>query len=194
MGGRLGIGEQATPMHSSVNWALLGLVIERPSYAYELAQRFERMYDGALPLSSVSVIYNALATLCQRGLVTLTPGANETRRSRRRYEATPFGISEHAHWLIGRVSDERRRQRVLIAQLGALAHTPQLAFAALDEYERACLHELAAAPAPGANAGAGTTRLVARLIAEETRLTLAARLRWVEYARAQLHELAADGR
>jgi DNA-binding PadR family transcriptional regulator len=29
-------------MRSLVNWALLGLVIERPSYAYELARRFER--------------------------------------------------------------------------------------------------------------------------------------------------------
>ena len=40
------VGELTGSMQSPVNWALLGLVIERPSYAYELAQRFERTYDG----------------------------------------------------------------------------------------------------------------------------------------------------
>ena len=35
-------------MQSPVNWALLGLVIERPSYAYELAKRFERTYGSVL--------------------------------------------------------------------------------------------------------------------------------------------------
>ena len=40
-------------MRSIVNWAVLGLVIERPGYAYELAKRFECAYEGALSLSSV---------------------------------------------------------------------------------------------------------------------------------------------
>jgi len=42
------------PMTSEVNWALLGLIIERPSYAYDLGKRFERTYDGVLSLSSTS--------------------------------------------------------------------------------------------------------------------------------------------
>ena len=36
--------------------------------------RFERTYDGALALSSVSHIYTALATLRERGLVEELPG------------------------------------------------------------------------------------------------------------------------
>ena len=40
--------QRAAPMHSPVNWALLGLIIERPSYAYALAQRFERTYGSPL--------------------------------------------------------------------------------------------------------------------------------------------------
>lgn len=35
-------------MRSPLNWALLGLVIQRPSYGYELVQRFERIYEDAL--------------------------------------------------------------------------------------------------------------------------------------------------
>lgn len=176
-------------MHSSVNWALLGLVIERPSYAYELARRFERTYAGALSLSSVSHIYTALATLRERELVEEIPDAGEAARSRRRYRPTAQGLAEHARWLIGQVTEERRRQRVLIAQLGALARAPEQALSALDSYEQACIAEMADAPAAGCDEGPGTTRLVARLVGEETRLTLAAHLHWVQYARAQLNAM-----
>jgi DNA-binding PadR family transcriptional regulator len=178
-------------MHSSVNWALLGLIIERPSYAYELARRFERTYDGALSLSSVSHIYTALATLRDRGLIEDAFDTRTTPTSRRRYRATDAGVAEHAEWLVGQIGEERRRQRVLMAQVGALAKAPRRALEVLDDYEQACLTEVAAAP-PAGSEGPGTTRLVARLIGEETRLTIAARLRWVQYARAQLKTLAAS--
>jgi DNA-binding PadR family transcriptional regulator len=179
-------------MHSPVNWALLGLVIERPSYAYELARRFERTYEGALSLSSVSHIYTALASLRERGLVEDEPGTPQSARSRRRYRPTAHGVAEHADWVVGQLGEERRRQRVLIAQLGALARSPDRAIAALDAYEQACISEIAGAPAAGEDAGPGTTRLVARLIGEDTRLTIAARLQWVQYARTQLQALAAS--
>jgi DNA-binding PadR family transcriptional regulator len=178
------------PMHSPVNWALLGLVIERPSYAYELAMRFERTYEGALALSSVSHVYTALATLRERGLVEAVAGMQGAPRSKRRYQATAMGLSEHADWLVGQVSEERRRQRLLVAQLGALAQTPARALEVLDAYERACLAEAAAAPGAGDDQGPGTTRLVARLTGEETRLAIAAKLEWTQYARAQLRALA----
>lgn len=195
MGARGARGRSLAPINSPVYWGVLGLVIERPSYAYEVARRFERTYSGSLTISSVSHVYTALGALRERGFVE-TPGdnaedASETSRSRRRWEATPLGISEHASWLVSQVHDERRRQRVLIAQLGALARTPGQAIAALDAYEQACVREIASAPPPGADEGAGTTRLVARLVAEETRLTLASRLRWVQYARAQLQAITA---
>jgi DNA-binding PadR family transcriptional regulator len=183
--------QQAAPMHSPVNWALLGLVIERPSYAYELARRFERAYEGALSISSVSHIYTALAALRERGLVEELPGTPQSTRSRRRYQPTARGLHEHAEWLVGQLGEERRRQRVLIVQLGALAKAPEQALAALDAYEQACIAEIAAASPPGEDDGPGTTRLVARLTGEDTRLTIAARLRWVQYARTQLQALPA---
>jgi DNA-binding PadR family transcriptional regulator len=176
-------------MHSPVNWALLGLVIERPSYAYELAMRFERAYEGALALSSVSHVYTALATLRERGLVEEVPGTQGATRSKRRYRATAKGLTEHADWLVGQVSDERRRQRLVAAQLGALARTPGRAIEVLDAYEQACVAELAAA-APAGGEAPGTIGLVARLTGEETRLALAAKLEWAQYARAQVLALA----
>lgn len=185
------VREQApVPMHSSVNWALLGLVIERPSYAYELARRFERTYDGALSLSSVSHVYTALAALRDRGFIEEVPGIRDAQRAKRRYRATCTGLDAHGEWLVGQVAEERRRQRVLVAQLGALARTPERAMAVLDGYEQACLAEMAAVPDPDAEKGPGTIRLVARLTGEEMRQTVAAKLRWAQYARAQLQTLS----
>jgi DNA-binding PadR family transcriptional regulator len=185
---------QTSPMHSSVNWALLGLIIERPSYAYELARRFERTYDGAIALSSVSHVYTALANLRERGLVEEDPSRGPEPRSKRRYRASELGEQEHARWLVGQVADERRRQRVLSVQLGALAGDPARAIAVLEDYERACLAEIAAAPAGGQEEqGPGVTRLVARLAGEQTRLGVAAKLKWAQYARAQLAALGAPG-
>jgi DNA-binding PadR family transcriptional regulator len=184
----------AAPMHSPVNWALLGLVIERPSYAYELAQRFERTYAGALSLSSVSHVYTALATLRERGLVQEVAAANAAARSRRRFEATHRGLEEHAEWLVAQVGEERRRQRLLVLQLGALARTPERALEVLDAYERECLAEAASAPAPGQETIAGTSGLAARLLGEEARLRIGAKLRWSQYARAQLREFQARQR
>jgi DNA-binding PadR family transcriptional regulator len=168
------------PMHSSVNWALLGLVIERPSYAYELARRFERVYEGALSLSSVSHIYTALPTLLERGLIEELAGDEQTRRSRRRYRATELGVAEHAQWVVGQVAEEQRRQQVLITQLGVLARDPQRASDLLGAYEQACLTEI-------------TAGLVTRLLGEQTRLGIAAKLRWAQYARAELSAFARPG-
>jgi DNA-binding PadR family transcriptional regulator len=173
-------------MHSPVNWALLGLVIERPSYAYELALRFERTYEGMLSLSSVSHVYTALATLRERELVEEVPGTQTGSRSKRRYQATQSGLSEHATWLVGQVSEERRRQRLLVQQLGALARTPERALEVLDAYEQACLLEASAMPLAGEEECPGTIGLVSRLIGEEARLAIAAKLKWTQYARAQL--------
>jgi DNA-binding PadR family transcriptional regulator len=179
-------GEQSLqPMQSPVNWALLGLVIERPSYAYELARRFERVYDGALSLSSVSHIYMALPALLERGLIEEIGGELGARRSRRQYRATELGHDEHARWVVRQVAEERRRQQVLIAQLGAIAHERERTIELLDAYEQACLREIAAAPAADTHT-AGTTGLVRRLLSEEARLAVAAKLRWVQYARAEL--------
>jgi DNA-binding PadR family transcriptional regulator len=177
-------------MHSPVNWALLGLIIERPSYAFELATRFKRTYEGAIAISSPSHIYTALGTLRERGLVEQMEEA--PTRQRRRFRATPEGVAEHAEWMTGQVAEERRRQRVLMAQLGALAHNPEQALSALDAYEQACIAEMSGAPAPGSDEGPGVVPLVARLAAEETRLSIAARLRWVQYARGQLSAMAPE--
>lgn len=181
----------ATPMQSPVNWALLGLVIERPSYAYELAHRFERTYEGALSLSSVSHVYTALTTLKSRALIEEIPGTRSGRQPKPRYRATAKGLEEYRGWLLGQLSEDRRRQRLFVLQLAALTRNPQAALEIVADYERACLAEAGNAPmADDCVATDGEGTLVARLIAEEHRLALGAKLAWVQYARRELGALA----
>jgi DNA-binding PadR family transcriptional regulator len=181
-------------MHSPVNWALLGLVIERPSYPYELAQRFDRAYSGVLALSSVSHVYTALAALKSRSLVEEVPGTRGGRPAKARYCATDTGIEGYHEWLVGQVGEERRRQHLLVLQLGALTRDPQTALEVIADYEQACLAEATRTPGAGATAepGSGST-LLGRLVAEEDRLAITAKLAWVHYARREFMGLMADG-
>jgi DNA-binding PadR family transcriptional regulator len=185
---------QATPMHSPVYWALLGLVIERPSYAYELAQRFERTYDGVIALSSVSHVYTALGTLRSRSLIEEVPGAGPGRQQRTRYQATAAGIDGYREWLIAQASEDHRRQELFVLQLAALMRSPEMALAVLDGCEQASLAQATAPLAREQVTGADPrSRLRERLLAEENRLTAGARLAWIAYARSELSALREAG-
>jgi DNA-binding PadR family transcriptional regulator len=182
---------QSAPMQSQVNWALLGLVIERPSYAYELAQRFDRTYAGVLTLSSVSHAYTALAALRERGLIEELPGTREGRQPKPHYRATAKGLEDYGEWLVAQLGEDLRRQRLFILSLATFTRDPRKALELLARYEQACLEEARAtpiAPHTGACAG-GAPELAARLAAEESRLGVGARLAWVEYARRELMAL-----
>lgn len=175
-------------MRSLVNWTLLGLVIDHPSYAYELARRFERTFGDALSLSSVSHVYTALGTLTERELIEELPGTRAGRQPKPHYRASEKGIGEYQQWLIGQIAEDRRRQRLFVLQLGALKQRPQAALQIIEHYERACLQEARQRSFPPIADAASeqSTELVSQLIGEESRLVIAARLAWAHFARSAL--------
>jgi DNA-binding PadR family transcriptional regulator len=179
-------------MQSPVNWALLGLVIQRPSYAYELAQRFDRTYEGALSLSSTSHVYTALGTLESRALIEEVEATRSGRQPKPHYKATPKGREAYRDWLVGHLAEDRRRQRLFVLQIAALTHDPEAALVTLDRYEEACLQEAGGTPLNAENGVQAdeVTGLAARLVCEESRLAIGAKLEWAQYARAQLKSLA----
>lgn len=183
---------RVAPMHSSVNWALLGLIIERPSYAYALAQRFERTYGHALSLSSPSHAYAALGTLKERGLIEELPGTKTGPQPKPNFSATAAGMAEYHEYLIGQVAEERRRQKVFFLQLTALTRDPTKAFEVLDTYEQACLAESCAPRiASGEDCSPDDAlELQARLIVEERRLAVGAKIEWARFARSEIKALA----
>ena len=184
-------------MRSPVNWTVLGLVIERSSYGYEILQRFERNYGALLKLSSASQIYTALDSLGDRGMIEATsepsPGVT-SRQPKLHYRATEEGVLRYQEHLLGQAEEDRRRSSLFARELAALA--PVAALAVLDRYEQMCLARATRArprdvePAvPGASA-----TLADRLAAEEERLAMEAKLPWIEYARAELRTIADRGR
>lgn len=184
----------SAPMRSPVNWALLGLIIERPTYAYDLAQRFERRYGTVLALSNVGHVYTALGALESRALVEEIPGTREGRQPRPRYRATEAGVEEYGRWLVTQASEDRRRSKLFVLALAALAGRPEQLHEVIAGYEQAWLAEGAQTPigcgsedqenAPGALAA-----LLRRLIDEESRLAVGSKLAWIEYARQELAKL-----
>ena len=181
-------------MRSLVNWSLLGLVIDRPSYAYELAQRFERTYQDALTISSVSHVYMALSTLKGREFVEEIPGTRSGRQPKPHYRATAKGLLEYREWLVEQICENRQRQRLVVLQLGALTRNPDMALQIIDRFEQTWLEEAAKTPLPTpAGPGAdGAARMVERLALEENRLSVGAKLSWVGYARHQFKGLASS--
>ena len=96
MGARVATNGNTFAMRSPVNWALLGLLIERTGYGYDLFQRFERTYGGALELSCPAQIYKALTALEGRGLIERLPADEaapaELRQPKPHYGATAAGV------------------------------------------------------------------------------------------------------
>jgi DNA-binding PadR family transcriptional regulator len=87
----------------SAKYAVLGLVIERPGYGYQLAQRLEERFgsSGFAP----SGVYSALDQLSRADFVRSAGemGAGPARRAAPRtiYEATAEGVDHFEAWMLG---------------------------------------------------------------------------------------------
>ncbi len=184
-------------MRSPVNWAVLGLAIERPSYGYEILQRFERNYGELLKLSSPSQIYSALDSLREREMIEATsepaPGV-ASRQPKLHYRATEEGVRRYQEHLVGQAEEDRRRSSLFARELAALA--PEDALAVLGHYEQMCLARATKARPQDVEPAApdASTTLADRLAAEEERLSMETKLPWIEYARRELCAMADRGR
>ncbi len=87
----------------SAKHAVLGLVIERPGYGYQLAQRLEERFgaSGFAP----SGVYSALDQLSRdefvRAAGEMGPGPARRAAPRMIYEATQEGIEHFENWMLG---------------------------------------------------------------------------------------------
>lgn len=177
-------------MRSPVNWALLGLIIERPSYAYDLAQRFERRYGATLPLSNVGHIYTALGALGDRGLVEEIPGTRQGRQPRPRYRATEQGLVQYRRWLVDHICEDQRRRELFVLALTPLAGETGQLLEVLERCEQATLQSgMGTSLASEQQTADPVLALMRTLIDEQNRLSVGARLAWIEYARQALDKL-----
>ncbi|HYB22603.1 MAG TPA: helix-turn-helix transcriptional regulator [Solirubrobacteraceae bacterium] len=187
-------------MTSQFYWALLGLVIKRPGYGYELARRFEDEYADTLPLRGDSHVYAGLKELESRGLlepaaVTGSPSSRSGGEPRPGYRATARGRESYRAWLLTRLDGSRRDWMLLARLLGILAVEPEAALEIIESYRQTLLaqasdtetkrmRERRAEPVDGAS------ELVRRLIDEEQRSVVGRMLDWVEFAQREFEALA----
>jgi DNA-binding PadR family transcriptional regulator len=172
----------------------LGLVIERPSHGYQLAQRFDDVYGDTLALSDRRNVYRVLRALHSDGLIQeARPSAREkpapNRLPKPRFRATPKGVRAYQQWLVSQMEEQRARERLFALQLSMLE--PGTALSVIERYEQECLQDAGEAAqaqqiAPSADDAVGVAR---RLADADERLALEVRLTWIAYARSELQAL-----
>lgn len=183
---------------SPVTGVLLGLLLERPGYGYELAQRMNERMGPAWRLTTSS-IYPVLERLESDGLVRRTvkdmPG-RQRQRERVMYHATAAAEAAFEQWLARPARKEPVRTE-LLAKIAVAREVdvPRL-LAALDEYEQDCLALLETAD--GARPGDGASdsawpALLSELIQGATGEHLRAELEWLRFARKRISKFVVDG-
>lgn len=135
----------------SVKYAVLGLLVQRRGYGYDLVQRFEEQVGPAWQLNA-GAIYVALDKLEQEGLVRPIARADDdapvTRRRTARgaprviYEATAQGVERFDDWMTtGSSMSPLREELHLKLALSQPRNLPRL-IELTYEQEQACLERL----------------------------------------------------
>jgi DNA-binding PadR family transcriptional regulator len=170
--------------------AVLGLLLERPSWGYELVARFDRIF-GEPPWEwqvTPPAIYKALKRLEGSGLIE--PIGGETgerwldstqRRMRQSFRVTGEGARYMRKWLVTPMSSTPSQEELLIRVHFGDASDETLR-AMLKRHAVVCLEELERIAATSAE-----TR-VQRLVKEDRRLAVQARLSWIDFALAELRD------
>jgi DNA-binding PadR family transcriptional regulator len=179
---------------SPITGALLGLLLERSGYGYELAQRLsERM--GPTWRLTPSSIYPVLERLESEQLVRRRvkemPG-RQRQRQRVMYHPTDAAEGAFERWLARPARKEPMRTELLakfgVARPEDVGHL----LSSLDEYELDCLALLDAANET--RPGAPPEGSWAALLADVTRLAatehLQAELGWIRFARERISEFS----
>jgi DNA-binding PadR family transcriptional regulator len=175
--------------------AVLGLVIERPGYGYQLAQRLQERFDSSA--FAPSGVYSALDQLSRDQLVRCAGemGTGVARRAAPRmiYEATPAGVEHFEAWMLGSSPTPPLRDELhMKIALCQPRNLPRL----IDMFygqELACmgrLRDLTRLGEQEAHGGAEWTRLM-RVLAREAEMAMwRSRIDWLQSARETLGRLA----
>lgn len=166
--------------------ALLALVIERPSYVYELWKRFDERFGQLYPLSK-GRIYQLMNMMARQGLVERMDGDAPSlgRQPKPRYRATPAGARAHREWLVRSIQDDPRREELLRRLLATGVRDARQMLRIVDLYEAALLTDMGRKPSLVGYRGEAPAapELRERLINEERRLAREAALKFIAYAR-----------
>jgi DNA-binding PadR family transcriptional regulator len=176
-------------LSSNVNWAVLGLLIERPNYIYAVAQRFEDRYGDVLGGTS-SRIYEAFKRLERDGLIEPmddVAAVGSPRQPKVHYRATGRGARAWRQEFAARLGEDSQRSALLSRVLAASAFDDARLVMVLDSFEQQLLDQRAtldveeSAVQPGSGVDFGQ-----RLVNEYERTLLHAKFMFIDWARSEI--------
>ena len=126
-----------------VEYAVLGLLAERPQHGYALRKRVNAALSPLWAIAT-SQIYSALHSLKDKGWVSVEEQRQESRPSRNVYLITPVGRREFERWCTAPVRHLRDMRVEFLAKLYFLLHEDsEAALALIDTQKEALKHLLA---------------------------------------------------
>lgn len=174
--------------------AVLGLVIERPGYGYDLARRLQERFgsSGFAPTG----VYSALDQLSSDELVrsagSRSGPANERAAPRTIYEATPKGMDYFEEWMLGGSSLAPVRDELYMKIALSKPHNLSRLLELARAQEEECLLRLQALrhPATRSRAAPRAWSDVAVLLVRDAEIKqLQARVEWLQKARVVMDKL-----
>jgi DNA-binding PadR family transcriptional regulator len=126
----------------SAKHALLGLLIDRPAYRYQLGDRLQARLGPAWKINS-GQLYQTVDRLEDDGLIERVDQAADEQHDRHVFAVTPRGTEEFERWFDGAVGRARLLRRPLLVKI-TLAAPERLrdTLAELDAYEQDCTASL----------------------------------------------------
>jgi DNA-binding PadR family transcriptional regulator len=173
--------------------AVLGLVIERPGYGYDLARRLQERFgsSGFAPTG----VYSALDQLSSDELVrnagSRTCAGNERAAPRTIYEATPKGVDHFEEWMLGCSSLAPVRDELYMKIALSKPHNlPRLVELARSQ-EEDCLARLESLKQPATSRGAprAWSEVAVLLVRDAEIKQMQARVEWLQKARVIMEKL-----
>lgn len=180
----------------SAKHALLGLLLDRPAYPYELADRMLQRLGPAWAVNS-GQLYQTIKRLEADGLIERVDRTGGARDDRHVFSITDDGVAEFTRWFDETAVHVRLSRRPLLVQI-TFAGPERLkdALAKIDAYEFECvgqLNELSRAregiTADGPLVRADHLLLRLNLAADITQLE--GELKWARHAREMVSWLLA---
>jgi DNA-binding PadR family transcriptional regulator len=184
----------------SAKYAILGLVIERPGYGYQLAQRLEERFGSSA--FAPSGVYSALDQLSRDEFVRAAGemGAGPARRAAPRmiYEATDEGTQHFEAWMLGSSPTPPLRDELhMKIALCRPSDLPRLIDLVYGQ-ELACMGRLRDLKEIAVREAAGDSHewsMLMRVLARDAEVALwKARIEWLQSARELLEQLVEDSR
>jgi DNA-binding PadR family transcriptional regulator len=174
--------------------AVLGLVIERPGYGYDLARRLQERFgsSGFAPTGVYSALDQLGAEALIRSAGSRDDSANERAAPRTIYEATPKGIDHFEQWMLGGSSLAPVRDELYMKIALSKPHNLSRLIELAQAQERDCLARLDDLKRPltrSRSAPRAWPDVAVLLVRDAEIKQLQARVEWLQKARVVMDKL-----